>query len=230
MPEPTTRRDGCEIVILGAGGTGMDAVEILEALNAAGKGKAYECVGILDDAELRWGGELSGVRILGPLAMAREMSTARFVHAIGSPRNYRERLGIAESLGLQADRFETLVHPSAVVSPRCRLGHGVIVCPNAFLGPQSEIGDGVTILANATVNHDTEVGDWSLVASGANLAGGVRCGAGSYIGAGAAVKEGIRIGGGSLVGIGAVVIEDVPAMAVVVGNPARLMPRQVDPT
>jgi len=208
----------------------MDALEILEAVNAAGGDTAYECVGFLDDSEARWGVELSGVRVLGPLSMARDMPAAHFVHAIGSPRNYRDRLSLAQKLGLPAERFETLVHPRAVVSPRCRVGHGVIVCPNAVLGPRSRVGDGVTILANVTVNHDSEVGDWTLIASGANLAGGVKVGAGSYIGAGAAVKEGIDIGAGSLVGIGAVVIENVPAMAVVVGNPARILRRHVDPS
>jgi sugar O-acyltransferase (sialic acid O-acetyltransferase NeuD family) len=210
---------GTQVVILGSGGTGLDALEIIEALNASG-GK-YECLGFLDDDERRWSSDIGGLRILGPLALAREMPAATFVHAIGSPRNFRVRLTIVERLQLAAERFESLVHPSAVVSPRCRVGRGVIVGPNVFLGPRSRVGDGVTILANAAINHDSELGDWTLVATGANLAGGVRVEAGCYLGAGVVLKEGIRVGSGALVGMGAVVIRDVPAQSVVAGNPAH---------
>lgn len=208
-----------QIVILGAGGTGVDAVEILDAINA--QGGTYQCLGFLDDDERRWGEELAGVRILGPLALALELGNARFVHAIGGPRNFQQRAAIAERLGISPDRLETLIHPSAVISPLCRLGRGVIVYPNVFLGPRSRIGDGVTLLANVAINHDSELGDWTLVGSGANVAGVVRVGSCCYLGSGSVVKEGVRIGAGVMVGMGAVVIRDVPANAVVVGNPAR---------
>jgi acetyltransferase-like isoleucine patch superfamily enzyme len=45
---------------------------------------------------------------------------------------------------------------------------------------------------------------------------------GASIGAGAVILPGIRIGAAAMVGAGAVVTKDVPAGAVVVGNPARI--------
>jgi acetyltransferase-like isoleucine patch superfamily enzyme len=44
---------------------------------------------------------------------------------------------------------------------------------------------------------------------------------GARIGGGAVLLPGIEIGEEAFVGAGAVVLEDVPARAVVVGNPAR---------
>ena len=46
---------------------------------------------------------------------------------------------------------------------------------------------------------------------------------GASIGANATILPGITIGEGAMVGAGAVVTRDVPANAVVVGNPARVM-------
>lgn len=46
---------------------------------------------------------------------------------------------------------------------------------------------------------------------------------GASIGAGAVIMCGITIGEWAMVGAGAVVIEDVPAGATVVGNPARII-------
>jgi len=45
----------------------------------------------------------------------------------------------------------------------------------------------------------------------------------AYIGAGAFVKRGVRIGDGAVIGAQSVVTRDVPAYAIVVGSPARLI-------
>lgn len=49
-----------------------------------------------------------------------------------------------------------------------------------------------------------------------------------WIGAGATILRGVHIGEGAVVGAGAVVTRDVPAYAVVAGNPARVV-RQLTP-
>jgi acetyltransferase-like isoleucine patch superfamily enzyme len=54
-------------------------------------------------------------------------------------------------------------------------------------------------------------------------ASGVRIGSGAWIGAGAKVLDGVSIGDGAIVGAGAVVREEVPARAVAVGVPARVV-------
>jgi galactoside O-acetyltransferase len=44
-----------------------------------------------------------------------------------------------------------------------------------------------------------------------------------WIGMNVSILDGVRIGNGSIVGAGAVVTKDVPANAIVVGNPARVL-------
>jgi len=54
-------------------------------------------------------------------------------------------------------------------------------------------------------------------------ASGVSLGAGAWLGAGAKVLDGVTIGEGAVIGAGAVVREAVPARAVAVGVPARIV-------
>lgn len=51
----------------------------------------------------------------------------------------------------------------------------------------------------------------------------IRVGAGAWIGASATILPGIKVGQGAVIGAASVVTHDVPAFAVVVGNPARLL-------
>lgn len=49
-----------------------------------------------------------------------------------------------------------------------------------------------------------------------------------WIGGGAYIKQGVRIGNGAVVGMGSIVTKDVPAYAIVAGNPAKLIRMRFD--
>jgi acetyltransferase-like isoleucine patch superfamily enzyme len=51
----------------------------------------------------------------------------------------------------------------------------------------------------------------------------VTIGAGAWLGAGAKILDGVAIGDGAIVGAGAVVRDSVPAAAIAVGIPARVV-------
>jgi len=59
---------------------------------------------------------------------------------------------------------------------------------------------------------------------------GAVVGQGARIGSNATILPGVRIGEGALVGAGSVVTRDVPAGAVVAGNPAKVVKRVADLT
>jgi sugar O-acyltransferase (sialic acid O-acetyltransferase NeuD family) len=207
-----------DLIVLGAGGTGLDVLDLIEALRAAGG--AERCVGFLDDAR-PVGTLVGGIPVLGPLGDAGGWPSAALVDALGSPASYRAREGAVARAGADPGRFPPLVHPRATVSPRATVGRGALVFAGAVVGAEARLGEHVIVLANAVVNHGTGVGDYSIVASGATVSGMVRVGRACYLGAGSHVIQRAAVGDGALVGMGAVVTRDVAANAVVVGNPAR---------
>ena len=89
-----------------------------------------------------------------------------------------------------------------------------------------EIGES-TILGAGAMVADTDfhqpVGEWEWNNDFAAGARPVRIGRGVFIGARAIVLKGVAIGDRARIGAGAVVTRDVPAGAVVAGNPARVL-------
>jgi len=128
------------------------------------------------------------------------------------------------------------------------IGRGVFVGRNSILSCKNgdiSIADGVNIGFNCEVfsASTVSIGPGTLLAAYAYLIGGdhaagdpdvpireqervsagIRVGRDAWIGAGVRVLDGVTIGDGAVVGANAVVREAVPARAVAVGVPARVV-------
>ncbi len=128
------------------------------------------------------------------------------------------------------------------------IGGGVFVGRNSILSSKNgdiDLADGVNIGFNCEVfsasrvqiGRDTLLAaycyviggdhDWSdptaPVLEQARTSAGVSIGAGAWLGAGVKVLDGASIGDGAVIGAGAVVKGDVPASAIAVGMPARVV-------
>jgi sugar O-acyltransferase (sialic acid O-acetyltransferase NeuD family) len=208
-----------EVLILGAGGTGLDVADWLsEEVTLAGSAR---CIGFLDDDTDKWGAEIHDLPVLGPLTLVEKYPTAILVNAIGSPSNFARRPQLLPVV--PATRFVSIIHRHTHVSRRAHIGRGVIIYPSVVVSPDVRIGAHVTILPHVVVNHDVVIGDFSIIASSVSLSGGVQIGSRCYIGAGSHLIQNAVVGDGSLVGMGSVVIRDVPEDAIVAGNPAKVL-------
>ncbi len=212
-----------KMIILGAVGNCIDILDTINDINRIASRPLYHCMGFLDDDETRWGKSVCGVPILGGLDSASRYDDAFFINGIGSPDSYQLKASIISKTRVPTERFETIFHPSAVVSSMAELGRGVVVFQNVTIASNARIGDHVSVLPNSVISHDCRVSSYTCIAGGVVACGNVTIGASCYIGAGSSIKERVTVGEGSLVGMGSVVIGDVAEGSVVGGNPAGVI-------
>lgn len=144
--------------------------------------------------------------------------------AIGGYRGV-DRLFLLEWLQQQGMPPLAVIHPRAFVAGDARIGDGAQILAMSAICSHVMLGRAVIVNTSASIDHDCVIGDGVHVGPGANLAGGVCVEDYAFIGAGAVVLPRLKIGRSAIVGAGAVVIRDVAADEVVVGNPAKALPR-----
>jgi len=117
------------------------------------------------------------------------------------------------------------VQKNAKIGSRCKISSHTFICEGVTIEDDVFIGHGVTFINDSYPRATTKGGvlqteaDWhvepTLVKKGAS------------IGSGATVLSNLVIGENAIIGAGSVVTKDIPANAIVAGNPARLL-RYVD--
>jgi UDP-2-acetamido-3-amino-2,3-dideoxy-glucuronate N-acetyltransferase len=120
----------------------------------------------------------------------------------------------------------------SVIGQRCRIGQNVVIGPRVQIGNNVKIQNNVSIYEGVTLEDDVFCGPSMVFTNVLTPRSGTprntredylatHVERGASIGANATIVCGARVGKYALVGAGAVVTRDVPAYAVVYGNPAR---------
>ncbi len=200
------------LLIFPCNGNGLEALDCL--------GESFRLIGFIDDTPEKQGRAMDGCPVYGRDALTR-WPAAQVLAVPGSPTSYRRRAQIIDGLGISVDRFATVIHPAATVSPRARLGRNVLIMAGVVVTSNASIRDHVCVLPNSVIHHDAVVGAWGLIGSNVTVAGGAVLGENCYIGSGSSIMNGLNVGEGALVGLGSNVIRSVPAGVRVVGNPAK---------
>ena len=117
------------------------------------------------------------------------------------------------------------IQKNAKVGKNCKVSSHSFICEGVLIEDNVFIGHGVTFINDTYPRATTENGtmqtekDWrvepTLIKRGAS------------IGSGVTILCNVTIGEDSIIGAGSVVTKDVPAHAIVAGNPARMLRRLV---
>lgn len=125
------------------------------------------------------------------------------------------------------------VREKASIGDNCVIGKGVYVDTGVSIGSGVKIQNGVSVFHGVSIEDDVFVGpevsftndrvprafnsDWTVTETMVEK--------GASIGANATIRCGVKIGRYAMIGAGSVVTKNVPAHALVMGNPAVLVGR-----
>ena len=122
------------------------------------------------------------------------------------------------------------IMPGARIGKRCNIGQNVVVSPDVVLGDNVKVQNNVSIYTGVTCEDDVFLGPSCVFTNVINPRSAVNrrdnylhttVRQGASIGANATIVCGHEIGAYAFIGAGAVVTKEVPAYALVVGNPSR---------
>lgn len=113
------------------------------------------------------------------------------------------------------------IQKNAKIGKRCKLSSHTFVCEGVTIEDRVFVGHSVTFINDSYPRATTAGGelqterDWKVEPTVVKQ--------GASIGSGATILANLVIGVNAIVGAGSVVTRDVPANAIVAGNPARLL-------
>jgi sugar O-acyltransferase (sialic acid O-acetyltransferase NeuD family) len=213
------KKELTKIVIVGAGGFGKEVLWTLHDCNK--QLKRYDVLGFIDDNKKLHNKLIHKKRVLGGHEWFSEKA-ARNVKCVIAIGGGKIRKKMAEDLERRGVEFETVIHPSVIMSESVKIGKGTIIQAGSVITVDVTIGNHCRIDTNCTIAHDSKIDSYVDLSPGVHINGKNSIHTGTFVGSGTITREKISVGEWSIIGAGTVLINDVPEKSLFVGVPGKL--------
>lgn len=144
------------------------------------------------------------------VVLGKDVKLSKFINLYGCEIGDRTKIGAFVE-----------IQKNARVGKNCKISSHTFICEGVTIADNVFVGHGVTFINDAyprATNPGGELqteADWKVEPTVVEK--------GASIGSGATILSNVVVGENALVGAGSVVTRDVPANAIVAGNPAKLL-------
>jgi sugar O-acyltransferase (sialic acid O-acetyltransferase NeuD family) len=203
------------LIIIGAGKFAREVhTWVRQAIDG---GLAWTIKGFLDDNLKAMDGFGHYPKIICPVDQYEPQADDIFLCAMGKPKIKKL---YCDKVAGKGGKFETFIHPTALVGPSVQIGAGSILCPYTQLSCDIVLGECVTFGTLSNTAHDTRIGAYSMICGSCEINGNAVLEEGVFLGSHATILPDARVGAWAYVGAGSVVLRRVKPGTKVFGNPA----------
>ncbi len=207
-----------ELYIYGCGGVGAEIAEKFST------DKNREFSGFIDDnPNIRKCLEFKS-QPMNELLKEKKPESLKVIISVGEPVIREKISNKLKDKGIEETTIDFSTHCDYAFS---EIGNGCLLHEGCYISVNSKIGNCCMINKDVIVGHDNVIGDYAVLSPRVTLGGNVTIGHKTFVGTGACLRNGIHIGSNVIIGMGSVVVNDVEDDTVVMGNPAKVVRKNI---
>ncbi len=154
------------IVIIGAGDLGKELVWLIEDINKVKP--TYLILGFLDDDLSKNTYSFCGYRVLGGTDKLEELNAVAPFSSVLAIRDGSIRKKIVDAHP-EFKSWETIIHPSTVISSSVKIGKGCIFFPQVTVSVDTYLGNHGLFYIHSTICNDCWIGDYVSIMANASV-------------------------------------------------------------
>lgn len=180
-----------KVIIIGAGGHAAEIDDYIQMGKNLVADYHFEIIGYIDDNPESYYQYKFSAPFLGDIKHHIIRTDCSYIMGIA---NLKYRRPIIERFLVEGASFETLIHPTATISPSSKIGKGVVIALHVNIGPNVSIGDFTIVNSRCSLGHDTSIGKYNFLTPNVCFSGFTKVGDENLFGINSATIPGIKIG------------------------------------
>ena len=196
-----------QLIIVGSGAVAAEVTSYIEDGNI-GKDQELVIKGYIDfesNIEKYWKHYDFSKPIIGDINSYEINEEDNFIVCIG---DLQFRLKMINILKQKEAKFINIIHPTALISKKSKIGQGNIISPYCSIGPKAMLGDFNIMTEFTIIGHDCTVGTNNFI-GGDGLTGHASLGDNNYLGTKSIVLPHVKIGNNNVIQAGMVVDKSI---------------------
>ena len=133
----------------------------------------------------------------------------------------KTRVDKFKDLNLPLESNASAIHPTAIIAPGARIGHGVLINQFSLLQVNCDVKNFIHIYSNSLIGHESKIYNYSTIGAHSIVGARVILKEGVHVGLNVSIREDLIIESYSVLGMGSVVIKNVNKFEIHGGNPAK---------